>query len=285
MILNPGTIIKSIDVATDVLSDSGIENARREAYLLFQYATSISITQLRVKPNIVLSDAQWNKIWTLINRRAKYEPFAYLVNMKEFWSLPFEVTKNTLIPRPDSETLIETMLDHIPNKNARLKILDLGTGCGCLLGALLKEFQYSSGLGIDANLAVSNIAFQNMKQLGFATRTKIITGNWGDGIRDSFDAIICNPPYIPTGEIDKLEIGVKNYEPRIALDGGKDGLESYRIIAGHIYGLLNNNGAAVVEFGYGQGTAVANIFETNGLRIRTFGRDLTSKKRCLLATL
>ena len=121
MILNPGTIIKSIDVATDMLSGSGIENARREAYLLFQYATSISITQLRVRPNIVLSDAQWNKIWTLINRRAKYEPFAYLVKMKEFWSLPFEVTKNTLIPRPDSETLIETMLDHIPNKNARLK--------------------------------------------------------------------------------------------------------------------------------------------------------------------
>ena len=135
------------------------------------------------------------------------------------------------------------------------------------------------------NLAVSNIALQNMERLGFAARTKINTGNWGEGITGLFDAVICNPPYIPTGEIDKLEIGVKNYEPRIALDGGRDGLESYRIIAGHIYGLLNNNGAAVVEFGYGQGTAVANIFAANGLKIRTFGRDLTSKKRCLLATL
>ena len=285
MILNPGTIGKSIDAAATILSESGIENPRKESYLLFHYATSVSVSRLRFRPKTVLSDTEWNRICLLLERRAKHEPFAYLVNVKEFWSLPFEVTKNTLIPRPDSETLIESVLKYFPNKDAQLKILDLGTGCGCLLGALLKEFRYSSGVGVDTNIAASKIALQNMKQLGFGTRAKINTGIWGNGIQDSFDAIVCNPPYIPSREIKNLEKGVKNYEPRIALDGGEDGLECYRTIAGQIYRLLKNNGAAVIEFGYGQGPAVAEIFKANGLKIRNFRQDLSSKNRCLLATL
>ena len=285
MISNPGTVGKAIDVATAILSSSGIENVRKESFLLFQYATSISAAQLRSSPNIVLGDADWNKILPLINRRANFEPFAYLVKMKEFWSLPFEVTRNTLIPRPDSETLIETTLNFLPDRNAHLKILDLGTGCGCLLGALLKELRYANGVGVETNLAASNIALQNLKRLGFATRTKINTGNWGEQIFDSFDAIVCNPPYIPTPEIENLDAGVKYYEPHIALDGGEDGLESYRIIAGQIHRLLNTNGVAVVEFGNGQDKAVAKIFEANGLNIKGFRRDLASKNRCLLATL
>jgi len=285
MISNPGTIGRSIDVAADILSESGIENARKESYLLFEYVTNISASLLRGRPDTVLTDSEWHNILLLLIRRAKYEPYAYLVRMKEFWSLPFKVTEDTLIPRPDSETVIETILDYIPDKDEKLKILDLGTGCGSLLGALLKELRYANGIGVDSNFAASNVAIQNMRQLGFADRANIRIGNWGNGINESFDAIVCNPPYIPTKEIENLEISIKKYEPRVALDGGKDGLESYRIIAGQIYRLLNNKGAAVVEFGHGQGPAVGRIFKENNLKIGCFGRDLASKDRCLLATL
>ena len=284
MIPNPRSLGDSIEIVSAILSEAGIEDSRREAHLLLQYFTGKSIPELRGSPNSTLYADVWKKVLLLTKRRAQYEPMAYLIKNKEFWSLPFEVTKDTLIPRPDSETLIEAILDFTPNANARLNILDLGTGCGCLLGALLTEFQCAVGVGVDASKSASSVARRNMQRLGFTNRTKIRTGTWGDGIKTSFDIIVCNPPYIPSGEIQKLDIGVRNFEPHMALDGGRDGLKSYRVIAREIHRLLKLTGLAAVEIGLGQAPEVTQIFEKNGLKVKKITRDLAFHKRCILAT-
>ena len=284
MISNPGTLGESIEIVSTILSEAGIENSRREAYLLLQYFTGKPVTELRGSPNSTLYADVWNKVLLHTKRRAQHEPMAYLIKNKEFWSLPFEVTKDTLIPRPDSETLIEAILDFTPNANARLKILDLGTGCGCLLGALLTEFKYAVGVGVDASKSASSVARRNMQRLGFTDRAEIRTGTWGDGIKTSFDTIVCNPPYIPSQEIEMLDIGVSKFEPHMALDGGRDGLKYYRIIAREIHRLLKNTGLAAVEIGLGQAPEVAKIFDKNGLKIKKITQDLASQKRCILAT-
>ena len=196
MISNPGTLGESIEIVSTILSEAGIENSRREAHLLLQYVTGKSVTDLRGFPKAILYTDVWNKVLLLTKRRAQHEPMAYLIKNKEFWSLPFEVTEDTLIPRPDSETLIEAILDFTPTPNARLNILDLGTGCGCLLGALLTEFKYAVGVGVDASKSASSVARRNMQRLGFTDRAEIRTGTWGDGIKTSFDTIVCNPPCI-----------------------------------------------------------------------------------------
>jgi len=284
MISNPGTLGESIEIVSTILSEADIENSRHEAHLLLQYVTGKTVTKLRGYPKSTLYAHVWDKVLLLTKRRAQHEPMAYLIKNKEFWSLSFEVTKDTLIPRPDSETLIEAILDFTPNTKARLNILDLGTGCGCLLGALLTEFKYAVGVGVDASKSASNVARRNMQRLGFTDRAEIRTGNWGNGIKTSFDAIVCNPPYIPSGEIEMLDIGVRKFEPHMALDGGPDGLDSYRILAREVHRLLTNSGFAAVEIGLGQAPEVAHIFEKNGLKIKKITQDLALQNRCLLAT-
>ena len=284
MISNPGTLGESIEIVSTILSEAGIENSRREAHLLLQYVTGKSVAELRGSPKATLYADVWNKVLLHTKRRAQHEPIAYLIKNKEFWSLPFEVTEDTLIPRPDSETLIEAILNFTPNANARLKILDLGTGCGCLLGALLTEFKYAVGVGVDASRSASSVARRNMQRLGFTDRAEIRTGTWGNGIKTLFDTIVCNPPYIPSGEIEMLDIGVRKFEPYMALDGGPDGLDSYRILAREMYRLLTKSGLAAVEIGLGQAPKVAHIFEESGLKLKKITEDLASRKRCILAT-
>ena len=285
MISNPGTIGAAIDLASTILSDAKIKNSRREAHLLMEYASNATISHLRGYPNSSFNDSAWKKLWSFTIRRAQHEPLAYILRSKEFWSLPFEVSRKILIPRPESETVIETILDFIPDRNDYKRLLDLGTGSGCLLGALLKEFNYSFGLGIDLDNTITEITRRNMKMLGLEDRSEIKIGNWGETLNGLFDIVVCNPPYIRSQDIDKLDTCIRKFEPRIALDGGKDGLQAYRILAKQFHGLLSDSGIVVVEFGYGQEFAVTNIMRESGLKIRRFGYDLGSQKRCLLATL
>ena len=263
---------------------AGIENARSEARLIVQHVIETSGSVITRFPHEELRYDVWNKIWPLAERRTRHEPLAYITKEKEFWSLSFKVSNDTLIPRPDSETLIEAILDFTPNTLAKLKILDLGTGSGCLLGALLSELTHSAGIGVDANGAAVNIARENMRRLGFSKRSEIRSGDWGYGINESFDIIACNPPYIRSQDIEKLDNEVRHYEPRLALDGGKDGLEAYRILAYQIFRLLKDTGLAAVEVGIGQAQAVSSIFEGTGLTISHIRLDLASRQRCLLAT-
>ena len=284
MTTEPRTVAEAINTVGALLFEAGIENARSEARLIVQHVMEISASQVWGFRDDKLHFDVWKNIWPLAERRTHHEPLAYIIKEKEFWSLTFKVSNDTLIPRPDSETLIEAILDFTPDKQARLKILDLGTGSGCLLGALLSELRHAAGVGVDANVAAVNIARNNMKRLGFSKRTEIRTGDWGYGITETFDIIACNPPYISSLDIEKLDLEIRHYEPHLALDGGEDGLEVYRILAGQMIWLLKDTGLAAVEVGLGQAQAVSKIFEGTGLEISHIRRDLGARERCLLAT-
>ncbi|NCA80770.1 MAG: peptide chain release factor N(5)-glutamine methyltransferase [Sphingobacteriia bacterium] len=194
-----------------------------------------------------------------VQRRKQGEPVAKIIGHKGFWSLELNVTKDTLDPRPDSETLIETVLKFFPNKNQSLRILDIGTGSGCLLLALLSEYKNANGVGIDISKSALNVAIMNAKKLN-ATFVQLdwTQPNWIDSL-GQFDIVVSNPPYIPTAEIDLLDVEVKKYDPLLALDGGKDGLDAYRTIGKKIKDLLKPNGKAFFEIGCGQEKDVARI--------------------------
>ena len=284
--MNKGKISIKIAVenVTTILEHAGIEDPLREARLLIQHATKQQYTDIVICQDRILESHEWNKILDFTKRRADFEPLAYLISEKEFWGLVFRVSTDTLIPRPDSETLIESILSNIPNDYGSFRLLDLGTGSGCLLGALLQELPNSSGLGIERNPNAASIAEFNMQKLGFKKRSEIRVGDWGKGIDENFDFVICNPPYVASREISELSIDVKDYEPMYAIDGGIDGLVAYRTIAPQLAKLLKYKGLAAFECGYGQATLIVDILKSNSLNIKSIETDLSSIDRCLLAT-
>jgi release factor glutamine methyltransferase len=211
------------------------------------------------------------------------EPLAQIVGVREFWSLPSAVTADTLTPRPDSETLIEAALAAVADRQAALRILDLGTGTGCLLLALLSEMPHSTGLGIDCSDKAIAVARRNAAALGLSARAEFLVGDWTNGVNERFNLVITNPPYIRTEDLPGLEPEVSRYEPRLALDGGADGLASYRAIAGGLAGVLAPDGVAVLEVGAGQADAVQRILRQAGLRETACRDDLGGVARCLVA--
>ncbi len=219
----------------------------------------------------------------LIARRERREPLSHLTGRREFWSLELETGPATLDPRPDSETLIEAALDVVEDRADPLSVLDLGTGTGCLLLAILHELPRAAGVGIDASPEALAVARRNATHLGLASRARFEEGDWGRALQRPFDLILCNPPYIPTAQISQLEPEVAEYEPRIALDGGPDGLDSYRAVMPDIARILTPRGAAVLEFGAGQGAAVGQIVAGAELAVAGVYRDLAGHDRCLVA--
>jgi release factor glutamine methyltransferase len=220
----------------------------------------------------------WQAYELLVKRRAESEPVAYITGHREFWSLDLLVTPAVLIPRPDSETLIEAAL---ASGMTPATILDLGTGSGALLLAALSEWPNAQGLGIDASPAALEIAARNAERLGLADRARFQPGNWGQGLDQRFDLIVCNPPYIETGA--DLLPDVRDHEPASALFAGADGLDDYRRIVPQLPGLLNAGGIAIVEIGHTQAPAVTGLAQATGFNARTC-RDLAGLDRCLVLT-
>ncbi len=277
------TIGVSVAAAAARLRTAGIPDARREARLLLAHALGVGPETVLGHPERAVDPGTAVHFDALVHRRIRREPTAYLLGLREFWSLPFRVTPDTLIPRPDSETLVEAALEGIGNRVAPLAVLDLGTGCGCLLIALLKELPRARGLGIDISEAVVSVASANAVALGVADRARFRRGDWGRGLEGAFDLIVVNPPYLATAGIDHLEPEVARYEPRRALDGGADGLEGYRALAPNLARLLAPRGRAVLEIGLGQRPAVAALLARHGLGVIGTGRDLGGIERCLVA--
>ncbi len=262
------------------LAAAGIAGARREARLLLAHATGLGLEALIGYPErSVDDDAEYDR---LLTRRAAREPISHLIGRREFWSLEFMVTRDTLDPRADSEAVIEAALERISDRSAALRIADLGTGTGCLLAALLSMLPQASGIALDRDPAAAAVAAQNLQALGLGGRAHAVASDWGQALAGTFDLVVVNPPYIPSGEIDGLEREVSVYEPRLALDGGPDGLAALRRVFAGLPAMLAAGGAAVVEFGDGQGAAVTELAIDAGLSVVALHRDLGGRERCIV---
>lgn len=270
------------------LTAAGIDNVRFEARLLLSHATGLTIEQLISRGPDAAPVAAAATLRELTARRVRREPMAYILGEREFWGLPFKVSPAVLIPRPDSETVIETVLDLLPDRSRKLRILDLGLGSGCLLLTLLREYPQASGVGIDASEAALAIAQANAEALGVAQRARLSTGDWRqtgwtDQLEGPFDLLVSNPPYIESAAVEGLMPEVATHEPRLALDGGADGLAAYRIIAAAAPVLVVPGGWAIVELGEGQAPEVASLFASAGLAPRPPRKDLGGIERVVPA--
>jgi release factor glutamine methyltransferase len=276
------TVASSLAEAAGLLAAAGIEEPRREARLLLAAVLTVDTAIILGHPDRVLGRSERTRFAGLLARRAAREPSARVLGRREFWSLDFALAPETLIPRPDSETLVEAALANISDRSAALRLLDLGTGTGCLLLALLSELPAAIGIGIDLVPNAAVTARRNAVALGLAGRSRFIAGSWGTAIMGRFDVIVANPPYIASAAIAALAPEVAQYDPRVALDGGTDGLDSYLALAPDLLRLLSESGVAVVELGAGQAEPVAAIMRQMGLVIEEVCRDLAGIERCLV---
>jgi release factor glutamine methyltransferase len=269
---------------TPRLAAAGIEEARREARLLVALAAGVEPGTVLGWPERRLDAAAEMRLAELAGRRAAREPYARLAGRRQFWSLDFALSPETLDPRPDSETLIEAALERLPDRRAALRLLDLGTGSGCLLLALLSELDNAFGIGVDLLPGAAATARRNAASLGLANRAVFAVGCWGEALAGTMDVILANPPYICSELIDGLAPEVARHEPRAALDGGGDGLEAYRALAGETKRLLKRDGIALFELGAGQATTVAALMIEAGLTLEGTRNDLAGIERVLVVT-
>ncbi|MBK8631204.1 MAG: peptide chain release factor N(5)-glutamine methyltransferase [Sphingomonadales bacterium] len=249
------------------------DTPRLDAELLLAHALGITRERLILDPPDHVPDS----FETLLQRRLAHEPLAYITGSRDFWTITLAVGPGVLIPRPDSETLIEAALAHF-EASPPATVLDLGTGPGTLLLAALSAFQSAQGLGVDASDDALAYARRNAAALGLADRATLVRGDWGEGLSGPFDLILCNPPYVESDAA--LSPEVLN-EPHGALFAGPDGLDDYRRLAPQISRLLAPEGCACVEIGYTQAQAVRALLEAEGLDVAV-RRDLAGRDRCLL---
>ena len=264
----------------------GLDQPEREAALLLTRTSGIRAVDLIGAPDEKLGRAA-DEIEAFAARRAAGEPLSRIFGRRDFWSLSLAISPNVLDPRADSETVVEAALAEMAHRSAEpLRLLDLGVGSGALLCSLLIEFPQATGVGVDLSERAAAVARANMGTLGLEERGTIVVGNWGDGLEGPFDLIVSNPPYIRAGEIDGLSREVREYDPRLALDGGADGLESYRVLAPTLARLLEpSKGKFFVEIGEGQAEAVRAILTLGGLAASGRRRDLSGRDRVVTGQL
>lgn len=279
---------RALDEAAARLRAAGIEGARRDARILLAAALGIDQAKILAYPERPLSHAEAAAAERLIARRAAREPVARILGRREFWGLDFEISEDTLDPRPDSETLVRAVRARLDSHPAPLRILDLGTGSGCLLLALLSELPQAEGVGLDVSPGAIEVARRNAAAHGLAQRAQFVVGDWRqDGwtgqISGPWQAIVSNPPYIIAGDIENLAPEVAHFDPRVALDAGPDGLASYRILIPTAAQLLAPGGLLALEFGAGQGGDVGSLLARSGFEAPELIPDLTGTPRCAMA--
>lgn len=275
------TIGRAASFAAARLAAKGIAEPRREARLLVALALGVDPAVVLGYPERAVAAGGRLRLGELVARRSAGEPLSRLRGNREFWSLDFALSRETLDPRPDSETLVGAALEFLPDRCVPLRVLDLGTGTGCLLLALLFELQQAFGVGTDLELGAVQTARRNAAALGMGDRARFVAASWGEAITGAADVILANPPYINSDAVAGLDLA---YEPRAALDGGPDGLSAFRLLAPTVKRLLTPTGLALFEVGAGQAGAVAMLLEEAGLVLRAVRRDLGGIERCLVAT-
>jgi release factor glutamine methyltransferase len=267
---------------TALFERAGIDSPALDARVLVQHALSLDHTALAAAPRRMLSDNERNDIVQLAARRLAGEPVARILGAKEFWGLPFSLSAATLVPRPETETVIEAALEALgKQRDETLRIADLGTGTGAILLALLHELRNATGVGTDLDATAIETAQANAQALGLSSRAQFVRTDFGSGLDRRFDLVVSNPPYIATGDIAELAPEVRDHDPKLALDGGRDGLDAYRAIAAQMPALLNARGAAIVEIGIGQAAQVETIFKPAGLHLTGAKPDLAGITRAL----
>jgi len=264
------------------LRAAGIADPRREARRLLAHAAGLTDAGLLAARHAPADAAVATRFATLVARRAAREPLAHLTGAVGFWSLELAVSPATLVPRADSETLVEAVLAARPDRGAALRVLDLGTGTGCLLLAVLAEYPAATGIGVDRVPAAAALAAGNAARNGLAGRAAFIAGDWAAALAGRFDLVLSNPPYIESRVIPRLMAEVARFEPASALDGGADGLDAYRLIAAALPWLLAPGGLAVLELGQGQAAGVTALALAAGLEAVGLRADLAGIDRALL---
>lgn len=279
-IKNAATIESMIRAGADALPYS--QSPRLDARVLAKFVLGCDDAALIARATDPAGASAKKKFKEFVFRRAAGEPIAYITGEKEFWGMPFRVTRDVLIPRGDSECLVETVLEHT-DKSAPMRVLDLGTGSGCLLCALLNELPMATGVGVDVSARAVEIARENAKALGLSGRAEVILSDWFSNISGEFDIIIANAPYIPDGDRPDLRVDVSDYEPSLALFAGDDGLDPYRHILDEIGDYLAENGLFVVEYGSPDQGAQLRVMATAKLpnAAQIVIRDIAARERGL----
>lgn len=278
------TLVKAWNAAKDRLKTVQIDQPAIDARLLLEVAADVTRTDIITDPYRVLTEAQMATLDDFLDRRARREPVSHIIGRKGFWKILLQVNKHVLTPRPETEVIVDEVLKAFPEQMS-FNMLDLGVGSGTILLAVLAERPAAKGLGIDVSEEALAVARENAANLDLAGRTALLRGDWTNGLGDdSFDLVVSNPPYIATPVIETLEPEVRDHEPRLALDGGPDGLDAYRFLAGEILRVLKPGAMFAVEIGHDQSEAVETLFRQAGAQnVRTV-KDLSVNDRVVTGT-
>lgn len=263
------------------LAAAGIDTARLDARVLL--AHTMNLAPGETVSSRELTAEEHARYEELLARRAAREPAAYIIGEREFWSLSFEVGPGVLIPRPESETLIEQAMKAFPDRSAPLEVLDLGTGSGCLLISFLADHPNTRGLGVDRSPDALYWARKNVARHGLESRCALKQLDWANGIAGQYDVLFCNPPYLSSAEMREIAPELSLYEPEGALDGGDDGLSAYRLLGPLAANVLKPGGRAFIEIGSAQGESAVTVMEQEGLSILAVVNDLAGHPRCIVA--
>jgi release factor glutamine methyltransferase len=273
------TLVSAWTRAKRRLAAAGIEGPVIDARLLVEAAAGANRAEIIADPHRALTPAQTGVLDGYLARREGREPIGHILGVKGFWKIMLRVTPDVLTPRPDTETLLDVVLPAVPS-DARLSVLDLGVGSGAILLAILAERPRATGLGVDISEEALAVARENAANLGLAGQVALLRGDWTAGLADeSFDLVVSNPPYVASGELATLEPEVRDHEPRLALDGGPDGLAAYRELAPQILRVLRPGGAFAVEIGSSQRAAVEALFLRAGAVNSRTTPDLAGRDR------
>ena len=267
----------------NILQKNKIANPQLDSEILLSNSIKRDKKHIILNPKEVLNSEQLGKFKNLIERRKKGEPIAYLINKKEFWKDEFFVNKDVLIPRPDSELIIEQVLK-IYSKDDQLQILDIGTGSGCILLSILKERSNFYGTGIDISKKSINVSKFNAKQLNLTNRVKFFHSSVDNFNNGKYDIIVSNPPYIEQLSLKYLEKDVVNFEPKLALSGGFDGFSKIRKVINKASILIKKNGKFILEIGFNQKNKVIKILKEEGFYVNKAIKDYGNNDRCIIST-
>ena len=267
----------------NILQKNKIANPQLDSEILLSDSIKRDKKHIILNPKEILNLEQLRKFRSLIERRKKGEPIAYLINKKEFWKDEFFVNKDVLIPRPDSELIIEQVLK-IYSKDVHLQVLDIGTGSGCILLSILKERSNFYGTGIDISKKSINVSKFNAKQLNLTKRVKFFHSSVDNFNNGKYDIVVSNPPYIEQLSFKYLEKDVVNFEPKLALSGGFDGFSKIRKVINKASILIKKNGKFILEIGFNQKNKVVKILKEEGFYVNKAIKDYGNNDRCIIST-